>query len=85
MIEWKYKIQDAVGFHARPARQLVELINTINSQVFVTYKGKKVSSKSLVKLVSLGVVTQEEILVTVEGGNEEENFKIVKDFFENNA
>ncbi len=85
MKEFNYIISDPVGFHAKPARKLVELMNTIDSKVYLCTDTRKVEATKLIRMISLGLVTGSSVKIVIEGGNEEKSFAILKDFFSNNV
>jgi phosphotransferase system HPr (HPr) family protein len=46
---------DPSGLHAGPARILAETAKGYESDILISYNGKEVSAKSLLKLMKLGV------------------------------
>jgi phosphocarrier protein HPr len=65
-------VQHEAGLHARPAAQFVKLAKQFNANISVTSKGKTVSAKSLVLILTLGVQSHTEIEVTADGPDEQE-------------
>jgi phosphocarrier protein len=72
-------VVDPVGLHARPATVAVNAASKFKSEVNVTYKGRSVNMKSIMGVMSLGIPTQSEILVSCEGADEEEAVKTIED------
>lgn len=71
MQQAKVLVQHEAGLHARPAAQFVKLAKQFKSNITVANKGKSVSAKSLVLLLTLGVHRDAEIEVTAEGEDEQ--------------
>ena len=59
---------DPVGLHARPATVAVNAASKFKSEVKVTYKGRSVNMKSI---MSLGIPTQSEVVISCEGEDED--------------
>ena len=85
MKEFSYVIKDAVGIHARPAGLLVNEVKSLApTKVYLSKAGKKVDAERLFSVLSLGVKQGEEVLVTVEGKNEDKAAAKLEEFFKNN-
>jgi phosphotransferase system HPr (HPr) family protein len=68
----KITITDKNGLHARPASEIVAASSKHAGDVSISKAGSKVNAKSILKIMSLGIVQGDTIEVTVEGqGNEE--------------
>ncbi|MGJ9457477.1 phosphocarrier protein HPr [Oceanobacillus sp. CF4.6] len=67
-----FTITAETGVHARPATLLVNKAGQYNSEVEVSYKGKKVNLKSIMGVMSLGIPKNAEIEVFAEGSDEED-------------
>ena len=65
-------VVDPVGLHARPATVAVNAASKFKSEVKVAYKGRTVNMKSIMGVMSLGIPTQSEIVISCEGEGEEE-------------
>ncbi|MBM7570925.1 phosphocarrier protein HPr [Aquibacillus albus] len=72
MKERKFTITDETGIHARPATLLVNKAGQYESHIEMEYNGKTVNLKSIMGVMSLGVPKGAEILVTVDGSDEEQ-------------
>nr|WP_295970353.1 phosphocarrier protein HPr [uncultured Bacillus sp.] len=72
MVEKQFTVIDAAGLHARPSTILVQAAKQFNSDINLTYKGKKVNVKSILGIMSLGVGQGEEIQICAEGNDEQE-------------
>jgi len=71
MVEVKVLVVDPVGLHARPATVAVNAASKFKSDVKITFKGKTVNMKSIMGVMSLGIPTQSEVVITCEGEDEE--------------
>ncbi|MDL4842539.1 phosphocarrier protein HPr [Aquibacillus rhizosphaerae] len=72
MKEQKFTITDDTGIHARPATLLVNKAGQYESHVELQYNGKTVNLKSIMGVMSLGVPKGAEVLVTVDGTDEDQ-------------
>jgi phosphotransferase system HPr (HPr) family protein len=70
------------GLHARPATFLVQLANKFKSDIQIRYKDKQVNGKSVVALMTLGVVKGETIIVLAEGEDENLAMKEITEYLE---
>ena len=75
MINFTYKISDAMGLHARPAGMMVKILSKHKEIVKLIFNSKEVDGKRLYQVMSLGAKFGDEITITVEGENE----SLVKD------
>lgn len=79
------KIQLDGGLEARPVAMLVQIASQYDSIIYIEAEGKKVNAKSIMGMMSLGMDSGEEVVVTAEGSDEEnavigiENFLSGKD------
>lgn len=71
MVELKVVVIDPVGLHARPATVAVNAASKFKSEVKVTFKDRTVNMKSIMGVMSLGIPTQSEIVITCDGEDEE--------------
>ena len=67
-----YTITDESGLHARPSTILVNTANKFSSDVNVEYEGKNVNLKSVMGVLSLGVISGGQLKVVATGSDEEE-------------
>ncbi|WP_087972726.1 phosphocarrier protein HPr [Oceanobacillus rekensis] len=74
-----FTITAETGVHARPATLLVNKAGQYNSEVELSYSGKKVNLKSIMGVMSLGIPKGAEIEVSAEGNDEEEALNGVKE------
>lgn len=84
MKEFTYIITDKEGIHARPAGELVKLAKTFTSTVSVIKDGKKADAKKVFGLMGLGVKQGMEIMIQVEGDDEEPAAAALETFLKEN-
>ncbi len=71
MITKEVKISNAIGLHARPATFFIQKANTYNSSIWVEKDDRKVSAKSLLGVLSLGIAKGMTITLIADGHDEE--------------
>lgn len=67
-----FTITADTGVHARPATLLVNKAGQFNSEIEVSYNGKKVNLKSIMGVMSLGIPKDAEIEISADGNDEED-------------
>ena len=67
MFDKKVTVQNQVGLHARPATFFIQKANEYKSTVWVERDERRVNSKSLLGVLSLGIVGGVEIRVIADG------------------
>ena len=65
-------INNQVGLHARPATFFIQKANEFKSSIWVEKEERKVNAKSLLGVLSLGVVKGTAITITADGADEVE-------------
>ncbi len=63
-------IYNETGLHARPAKTLVNLAKTFESDIKIQHGEKKVNAKSMIKVLTLGVKKEGRIIVEIDGADE---------------
>lgn len=58
------------GLHTRPGAVFVKACKAFNSNITVENKGRSANAKSLMKLMSAGIVKDDVITLTIEGDDE---------------
>jgi len=71
MITKKMTIDIPTGLEARPVALFVQVASQYDSSIYVEYENKKVNAKSIMGMMTLGLNTGEEIVVTANGADEE--------------
>ena len=64
-------INNQVGLHARPATFFIKKENEFKSSVWVEKEDRRVNAKSLLGVLSLGIVGGTKIRIIVDGSDEE--------------
>ncbi|RZT21716.1 MULTISPECIES: HPr family phosphocarrier protein [Fictibacillus] len=80
MVEKKVTVQLKSGLQARPAALFVQEANRFTSDVFVEKEGKKVNAKSIMGIMSLAVGSGSELVLAVDGPDEEEAIEALAEF-----
>lgn len=82
MISKNVTIQNNVGLHARPATFFIQKANTYQSSVWVEKEDRRVNAKSLLGVLSLGIVGGTTIRIIADGADEEAAVKGLVDLVE---
>ena len=64
-------VQNQVGLHARPATFFIRRANEFRSSIWVEKEERRVNAKSLLGVLSLGIVGGTTIRVMADGADEE--------------
>ena len=64
-------VQNQVGLHARPATFFIQKANEFKSSIWVEKEERRVNAKSLLGVLSLGIVGGTNIRITADGNDEE--------------
>ena len=59
------------GLEARPIAVLVQVASQYNSSIYVEYENRKVNAKSIMGMMTLGLIAGEEVVVSANGDDEE--------------
>jgi phosphotransferase system HPr (HPr) family protein len=76
-----------VGLHARPASLFVQTANKFQSKVRVknlTAKGDFVDAKSIIMVLTLGVMKDHEVVIQTDGADADTALDALKSLIENN-
>ena len=66
------KVQNQVGLHARPATFFIQKANEFKSSIWVEKEERRVNAKSLLGVLSLGIMGDTEIRIIAGGVDEEQ-------------
>ena len=72
-------IENKTGIHARPASIFVQTATKFKSKVQIQAKGKAVDAKSILMIMSMGLVKGTEITIAAEGEDEAAAVQALKD------
>lgn len=70
MISRNVTIQNSVGLHARPATFFIQKANSFKSSIWVEKEDCRVNAKSLLGVLSLGIVKGMSITLIADGADE---------------
>lgn len=79
MTEETITIENKTGIHARPASIFVQTATKFKSKVQIKAKGKTVDAKSILMIMSMGLVKGTEITICADGPDEAEAVKALRD------
>ena len=75
MISKKVTVTNPVGLHARPATFFIKKANEYRSSVWIENDSRRVNAKSLLGILSLGIVSGTEISLVADGPDEDDAIK----------
>ena len=87
MVETKITVTHKLGLHARPAALFVQTANKFSSSIKVknlSANGNVVDAKSIIMVLTLGVVKDHEIQIQAEGADEADAIAALKSLIEGN-
>jgi phosphocarrier protein len=64
-------INNSVGLHARPATFFIQKANEFKSSVWIEKDDRRVNAKSLLGVLSLGIIRGTQIRIDADGSDEE--------------
>lgn len=73
-------ITNDLGLHARPATQIVSLVNRFESEITLTFREVTVDMKSIMGVLSLGITRGSTILIEAEGSDEVEAINTISKY-----
>lgn len=72
MTSKEVKIVNNVGLHARPATFFIQKANSYKSSIWIEREDRRVNAKSLLGVLSLGIVKDMTVTVMADGTDEDE-------------
>ena len=72
MISRNITIKNSVGLHARPATFFIQKANEFKSSIWVEKEERRVNAKSLLGVLSLGIMGGTDIRIIAGGSDEEQ-------------
>ena len=79
MISKEVVINNQVGLHARPATFFIQKANEFKSSIWVEKEERRVNAKSLLGVLSLGIVKGTSVKLIAAGAAEEEAIETLSD------
>lgn len=84
MTETTLKITNPAGLHARPAAQFVQKAAEFTSKVKIAANNRAADAKSILSVMSLGLASGTEIVISAEGQDEAECVAELTALFQSN-
>ena len=84
MVSKEVVINNQVGLHARPATFFIQKANEFKSGIWVEKDERRVNAKSLLGVLSLGIVKGTTITLIADGADQEEAVAALAALIENN-
>lgn len=75
-------IENKTGIHARPASIFVQTATKFKSKIQLQAKGKTIDAKSILMIMSMGLVKGTEVTIIADGPDEAEAVKALKDLID---
>ena len=72
MFTQEVNVNNEVGLHARPATYFIQKANEFKSGIWVEKEERRVNAKSLLGVLSLGIVGGTSIRIIADGSDEQE-------------
>ena len=72
------------GLEARPVALFVQAASQFQSNIYVTIGNKKVNAKSIMGMMSLGVLEGESIMISASGADEAEAIEALEKYLSEN-
>ena len=77
-------VNNQVGLHARPATYFIQKANEFKSGIWVEKEERRVNAKSLLGVMSLGIVKGTNITLIADGSDEKEAVDALVSLIQNN-
>ena len=71
MLKRTIKVELSSGLEARPAAMLVQVASQYDSRIYLEAESKRINAKSIMGMMTLGLVASEPITVEADGADEE--------------
>ena len=84
MVAKEITVKNEVGLHARPATYFIQKANEFKSGIWVEKEERRVNAKSLLGVLSLGIVKGTTITVIADGADETEAVEALAALIDNN-
>ena len=84
MVSKNVVVNNHVGLHARPATFFIQKANEFKSSIWVEKEERRVNAKSLLGVLSLGIVKGTEITLIAEGVDEAAAVETLSNLVESN-
>lgn len=82
MISKEVIINNQVGLHARPATFFIQKANEFKSSIWIEKDDRRVNAKSLLGVLSLGIVKGTSVNIVADGVDEDEAIKTLSELID---
>ena len=76
-------VKNEVGLHARPATYFIQKANEFKSGIWVEKEDRRVNAKSLLGVLSLGIMKDNTVTLIADGSDEKEAVDALAELIEN--
>lgn len=76
-------VKNEVGLHARPATYFIQKANEVKSGIWVEKEERRVNAKSLLGVLSLGIMKDTTVTLIADGSDEKEAVDALAELIEN--
>ena len=76
-------VKNEVGLHARPATYFIQKANEFKSSIWVEKDERRVNAKSLLGVLSLGIMKDTTVTLIADGSDEKEAVDALAELIEN--
>lgn len=87
MIRKELTVGGSLGLHARPSLLITQAAKSIGSSTIITIfnpkNGSCADARSILGILSLAVIGNQEVILETNGPEEEQAFKVIADIIEN--
>ena len=83
MVKKTVTVELASGLEARPVAMLVQVASQYESSIYVEIDSKKVNAKSIMGMMTLGLDSGEEIMLSANGEDEEAAMSSIERYLSN--
>jgi phosphocarrier protein len=84
MVSREVTVKNSVGLHARPATFFIQKANEFKASIFVEKEERRINAKSLLGLLSLGIIQGTVITIMAEGPDDEEAVAALEELITSN-
>lgn len=84
MVKKTVTVEIASGLEARPVAMLVQVASQYESNIYVECDTRRVNAKSIMGMMTLGLSSGEEIIITADGADESDAVKGIESYLSNN-
>ena len=81
MMQRAIEIKLQNGLDARPVAVLVQVASKYDSTIYIEVEGKRINAKSIMGMMSLGLNSGEQVVVSADGSDEAAAVEDIEKFF----